>query len=75
MFPKFASLFEDWDGDHQIDLYKYDIIYINSRNSKDIASLSKEKRKELLKFISRGGQLFITEWKFELPEVPLDQYI
>ena len=75
MFPKFANLFEDWDGDHQIDLYKYDIIYINSRNSKDIASLSKEKRNELLNFISRGGQLFITEWKFELPEVPLDQYI
>jgi hypothetical protein len=75
MFPKFASLFEDLDGDQQIDLYKYDIVYINSRNSKDISSLSKEKRKELLKYISRGGQLYITEWKIELPEVPLDQYI
>jgi len=75
LFPAFASLFEDWDGDNQIDLYKYDIIYINSGNSKDIAGLSKDKREALLKFISRGGQLFITEWKFELPEIPPDQYI
>lgn len=75
MFPRFASLFEDWDGDHQIDLFKYDIIYINSRTSQAIARLSKEKKDALLKFISRGGQIYITEWKFELPEIPLDQYI
>lgn len=75
MFPKFDALFEDWDGDQQIDLYKYDIIYINSRDSKALSSLSKDKREELLKYISRGGQLYVTEWKFELPEVPLDQYI
>lgn len=74
-FPNLQSLFEDDDKDGKIDIFNYDIVYINSQNQADIAKLDKPKKQILLKYISRGGQLYITEWTIELPEIPLDQYI
>lgn len=74
-FPDLQSLFEDSDKDGNIDIFNYDVVYINSRNQADVAKLDKAKKQALLKYISRGGQLYITEWTIELPEIPLDQYI
>ena len=74
-FPDLQSLFEDTDNDGKIDIFNYDVVYLNSRNESDIAKLDKVKKQVLLQYISRGGQLYVTEWTIELPEIPLDQYI
>lgn len=76
-YPTFFSLFNDMDNDGKPDIYNYDVVYINSRQQSDIALLDQSLRKELLNFMSNGGNLFITEWTVELEqeEPSLDQYI
>jgi len=76
-YPTFFSLFNDADNDGKPDINNYDVVYINSRQQSDIELLDQSIRKELLKFMSKGGYLFITEWtvELELEEPSLDQYI
>ena len=76
-YPSFYSLFVDKDNDGTADIFKYDVVYINSRDQSDIALLDESIRKQLLAFINSGGQLYVTEWKVELEqqEPTADQYI
>lgn len=74
-FPKFAALFEDNDGDDKADIFNYSSVYLNSRDADDITNMDKEQKKQLLKFIANGGQLYVTEWTIEQAEPSLDQYI
>jgi len=76
-YPTFFSLFNDADSDGKPDIFNYDVVYINSKQQSDIALLDQSIRKELLNFLSRGGNLYITEWTVELEqeEPSLDQYI
>jgi len=75
-YPTFYSLFADADKDGQADIFKYDVVYINSRQQSDISLLDQSLRAQLLDYISKGGVLNVTEWTVELEQEPsLDQYI
>jgi len=75
-YPSFYSLFVDADKDGQADIFKYDVVYINSRQQSDISLLDQSLRTQLLDYISKGGVLNVTEWTVELEQEPsLDQYI
>lgn len=75
-YPTFYSLFVDADKDGEADIFKYDAVYINSRQQSDISQLDENLRAQLLDYISRGGNLHVTEWTVELEQEPsLDQYI
>lgn len=76
-YPTFYSLFIDADNNGKADIFNYDVVYINSRQQSDLALLDQSLRKQLLDFISAGGNLYITEWTVELEkqEPSLDQYI
>lgn len=76
-YPTFYSLFQDEDKDGVADIFKYDVVYINSRQQSDISLLDQSLRTKLLDYISKGGQLHVTEWTVELEkaEPSLDQYI
>jgi len=71
------ELVKDQNRDKLADIADYDVIFINCRNEDDIANLNTTIRKELLKFVSNGGELFITSWSFQLekPELNLNDYI
>lgn len=76
-YPTFYSLFIDADNNGKADIFNYDVVYINSRQQSDLAQLDQSLRKQLLDYISAGGNLYITEWTVELEkqEPSLDQYI
>ena len=75
-YPTFYSLFVDADKDGEADIFKYDVVYINSRQQSDISLLDESLRTVLLDYITRGGNLNVTEWTVELEHEPsLDQYI
>lgn len=75
-YPSFYSLFADADKDGEADIFKYDVVYINSREQSDIGMLDESLRATLLNYISQGGDLRVTEWTVELEQEPsLDQYI
>lgn len=76
-YPSFYSLFSDNDDDGKADIFRYDVVYINSRDESDIALLDESIRKKLLAYIASGGQLYVTEWTVEVQsqEPELDQYI
>jgi hypothetical protein len=65
-YPTFYSLFTDSDNDGKADIFNYDVVYINSRQKSDIGQLDQSLRKQLLNYISGGGNLYITEWTVEL---------
>jgi len=71
------ELVKDQNKDTLADIADYDIIFINCRDEDDIAKLSTKIRRELLKFVSNGGELFITSWSLQLeePELDLNEYI
>jgi len=71
------ELVKDQNMDKLADIADYDIIFINCRHEDDIAKLNTNIRKELLKFVSNGGELFITSWSFQIeePELNLNDYI
>lgn len=75
-YPSFYSLFVDADKNGEADIFNYDVVYINSRQQSDISLLDESLRAKLLDYISRGGNLHVTEWTVELEQEPsLDQYI
>jgi len=71
------ELVKDQNRDKLADIADFDVIFINCRNEDDIANLNATIRKELLKFVSNGGELFITSWSFQLekPKFNLNDYI
>ncbi len=66
------ELVKDQNKDTLADISDYDIIFINCRDEDDISKLNSNIRKELLNFVSNGGELFITSWSFQIEEPVLD---
>lgn len=74
-FPSFESLFSDKDKDQKADINNYEVVYINSLEEADISNLSDEYKRMLIDYVSKGGELYITSWSFELQEPGIDSYI
>jgi hypothetical protein len=75
-FLALESLFEDKDHNDQLDIFGFDIVYLISRDDEELSSLSKDSKRVLLEFVSKGGELFVTTLTVESEEdTPLDQFI
>ena len=74
-FMQFPSLFEDKDSDHNVDIFKYKIVYLITTGDEDLSDLGKEKKSTLLDFISNGGELYVTTLTVDTDEHSLDEYI
>ena len=74
-FLPFPSLFEDKNADSRMDIFDYKIVYLITPGDDDLSDLSKDNKRTLLDYISKGGELFVTTLSVELDEASLDEYI
>lgn len=75
-YPDFPELFTDADGDGQIDILDYDIVFINCGTAYENDLINKDSwRRSLHDFVSGGGLLYATDLSYDYVEQVFPEYL